>query len=200
MGVFGPMVIHGPATANYDEELEPIMLIDWTHETVDALWHTAQTSGPPPLDTALINGKGTYEGVGERYEMAFQAGNKYRLRFINAAIDTHFKLSLDGHKMTVIAMDFVPVVPFEVDVLDITMGMFTANPPFLKPSSTMTAINLQQAKDMMLSSKQTKQLPTTGSALFPKARAQTIGTQTTSAPLFVTLPPQPTQQQQPGIK
>lgn len=30
-GVFGPMVIHGPATANYDEELEPIVLSDWTH-------------------------------------------------------------------------------------------------------------------------------------------------------------------------
>ncbi|KAH7390703.1 Cupredoxin [Pyrenochaeta sp. MPI-SDFR-AT-0127] len=122
MGVFGPMVIHGPATANYDEDLEPIMLNDWTHETVDALWHSAQTGGPPQLDTALINGKGTFEGVGERYEMSFEAGKKYRLRFINAAIDSHFKLSLDGHTMTVIAMDFVPVVPFEVDVLDITMG------------------------------------------------------------------------------
>ena len=123
MGVFGPMVIQGPTTANFDEELEPIMLNDWTHQTVDELWYSAQTGGPPQLDNALINGKGTFDGAGERYEMSFEAGQKYKLRFINSAIDSYFKLSLDGHNMTVVAMDFVPVEPFEVEVLDITMGM-----------------------------------------------------------------------------
>ncbi|KAF2819688.1 hypothetical protein CC86DRAFT_471787 [Ophiobolus disseminans] len=122
MGVFGPIVIHGPTTADFEEELEPIMINDWSHQTVDALWHSAQASGPPPLQNALINGKGTFKGAGERYGMTFEAGKRYKLRFINSAIDTHFKLSLDGHKMKVVAMDFVPVTPFEVDVLDITMG------------------------------------------------------------------------------
>ncbi|KAF2027242.1 extracellular dihydrogeodin oxidase/laccase [Setomelanomma holmii] len=122
MGVFGPMVIHGPTAANYDEELEPIMFNDWTHTSVDALWPSAQAGGPPQLDNALINGKGTFDGAGSRYEMSIEAGKKYKLRFINSAIDTYFKLSLDGHTMTVVAMDFVPVEPFEVDVLDFTMG------------------------------------------------------------------------------
>ena len=98
------------------------MVTDWSHKTVDALWSYAQTRGPPTLDTALINGKGTFNGTGERFELAFQSGKKHRMRFINSAIDTSFKLSLDDHNMTVIAMDFVPVVPFSIDVLDITMG------------------------------------------------------------------------------
>lgn len=116
------MVINGPATANYDIDLAPFMVTDWSHQTVDALWTHAQTRGPPTLDTALINGKGTFNGTGERYEVLFESGKKHRMRFINSAIDTSFKLSLDGHNMTVIAMDFVPIVPFSIDVLDITMG------------------------------------------------------------------------------
>jgi FtsP/CotA-like multicopper oxidase with cupredoxin domain len=116
-------VIHGPATANYDVDLEPIVITDWSHATVDALYSYAQTRGPPKMDTALINGKGTYNGTGgERYQVMFEAGKKYRMRFVNAAVDSYFKLSLDGHKMTVIAMDFVSVEPFEIDVLDFTMG------------------------------------------------------------------------------
>lgn len=122
-GVFGAIVIHGPATANYDVDLEPIVITDWSHATVDALYTHAQAIGPPQMDTALINGKGTYNGTGgERYEVSFEAGKKYRMRFVNAAVDSYFKLSLDGHKMTIIAMDFVPVEPFEIDVLDFTMG------------------------------------------------------------------------------
>jgi len=98
------------------------MMNDWSHKTVDALYAYAQSQGPPTLDTALINGKGTFNGTGDRYEMSIQSGKKHRVRFINSAIDTHFKLSLDGHNMTVIAMDFVPVIPFSIQVLDIAMG------------------------------------------------------------------------------
>ncbi|KAF2134508.1 multicopper oxidase [Dothidotthia symphoricarpi CBS 119687] len=121
-GVYGPLVIHGPATANYDEELEPIMLSDWSHQTADALANKAAALGPPRLDTGLINGHGTLNGTGSRYQTSMEAGKKYRMRLINGAIDTHFKVSLDNHTMTVIAMDFVPVKPFQIDVLDINMG------------------------------------------------------------------------------
>jgi FtsP/CotA-like multicopper oxidase with cupredoxin domain len=122
MGVFGAIVIHGPTTQNYTEELEPIIINDWSHKTVDELWLASQVSGPPPLQNGLINGKGTYQGAGSRYEIRFEQGKSYKLRFINSAIDTFFKLSLDGHKMIVVAIDFVPIDPYVVDVLDITMG------------------------------------------------------------------------------
>lgn len=123
------MVVHGPATANYDEELDTIMLSDWTHQTADQLYSHAQTVGPPLLDNGLINGKNTYQGGGSRYEATFESGKSYRLRLINTAIDTHFKFAIDGHSFTVIANDFVPIVPFEATYLDITMGM--NSPDFL---------------------------------------------------------------------
>jgi hypothetical protein len=44
------------------------------------------------------------------------------MRFGNAAVDSYFKLSLDRHRTTVIAMDSVPVKPFKIDVLDFTIG------------------------------------------------------------------------------
>lgn len=121
-GVFGAIVIHGPATANYDEELEPIVLSDWTHKTVDYLYTRAQILGPPTLDNGLINGKNTGPNGGSRYETSFKAGKRYRVRIVNTAIDTHYKFAIDGHKFKVIAMDFVPIVPYETTYLDINMG------------------------------------------------------------------------------
>ncbi|KAF2195362.1 multicopper oxidase [Zopfia rhizophila CBS 207.26] len=121
-GVFGPIVIHGPATADYDEELDTVMLVDWSHDTVDSLYSYAQTQGPPTMDTGLINGMNEYNGSGSRYEATFESGKKYLIRLINGAIDTHFKFSIDNHNITVIASDFVPITPFTTDVLDITMG------------------------------------------------------------------------------
>lgn len=46
----------------------------------------------------------------------------YLLRLVNTAIDTHFKFMVDNHTMTVIAADFVPIVPYTTEVLDINMG------------------------------------------------------------------------------
>jgi len=54
-GVFGGILIHGPATANFDEDLGVLFLNDWDHETADALYSVAQSSGPPTLQTGLIN-------------------------------------------------------------------------------------------------------------------------------------------------
>ncbi|KAF2087923.1 multicopper oxidase [Saccharata proteae CBS 121410] len=121
-GIFGPIVIHGPATANYDEEIGPIMLNDWSHETCDALYEHAQSVGPPTLDNGLINGVNTWEDGGSRYETIVSSGSSYLMRIVNAAIDTHFRFTIDNHTMTVIATDLVPIVPYETDILSLTMG------------------------------------------------------------------------------
>ncbi|KAF2495700.1 laccase Lcc4 [Lophium mytilinum] len=121
-GVYGPIVIHGPATGDYDEDFGAVVLSDWSHDTVDALYTYAQVSGPPLMTTGLINGLNAYNGSGTRFEGTFASGTSYLLRVVNGAIDTHFKFSIDSHTMTVIAADFVPIVPYTTDVLDITMG------------------------------------------------------------------------------
>ncbi|RDL37517.1 uncharacterized protein BP5553_04950 [Venustampulla echinocandica] len=121
-GVFGGIIIHGPATANYDNDAGIMFLSDWTHQTADAMSSIEETSGPPSLDNGLINGTNTYHGKGSRFEMTVTKGESYRIRLVNSAIDTHFKFMIDNHTMTVIAMDLVPIVPYTTTVLSVGMG------------------------------------------------------------------------------
>ncbi|KAI8632817.1 multicopper oxidase [Xylariaceae sp. FL1651] len=121
-GVAGGIVINGPATANYDEDLGIIMLSDWDHSTVDQLYTEAETSGPPTLDTGLINGTNVYDDGGSRFNVSFTSGTSYRMRLVNGAVDSHFKFSIDNHTMMVIASDLVPIEPYNATVLNIGMG------------------------------------------------------------------------------
>ncbi|KAK8250367.1 Cupredoxin [Phyllosticta capitalensis] len=125
-GLFGGILINGPATANYDEDVGLIFLNDWDHQTVDELWETAETSGPPTLDTGLLNGTNIYNNsgtiTGERLSLNWTSGTSYRLRFVNAAVDSHYKVMVDNHTMTVIAADLVPIEPYETTVLNMGMG------------------------------------------------------------------------------
>ncbi|KAK8239539.1 Cupredoxin [Phyllosticta capitalensis] len=137
-GIYGPLVVHGPATANYDEDLGFMMLSDWGHRTVDEQHDYANTQGAPVLDTGLINGMNTWtsnttnQTVGKRFETNVVAGKTYRLRLVNTAINTMFKFMIDNHNVTVIANDLVPIKPFEADIVPIHIGqrydiIFTAN-------------------------------------------------------------------------
>ncbi|KAI1100367.1 multicopper oxidase [Jackrogersella minutella] len=121
-GVAGAIVINGPATADYDEDLGTVFLSDWDHLTVDELWDDAQVNGPPTLDNGLINGTNIYNETGSRFETSFTSGTSYRLRLINGAVDTHFKFSIDNHTLQVIATDLVPIQPYTTTVLNIGMG------------------------------------------------------------------------------
>ncbi|KAH7176772.1 Cupredoxin [Dactylonectria macrodidyma] len=127
-GIFGGIVINGPATADYDEDLGHVFLNDWDHQTVDELYTSAETSGPPTLDNGLINGTNVYgdDGdstqTGSRFNVSFTSGTSYRMRLVNAAVDTHWKFSIDNHTMLVIASDLVPIEPYNTTVLDIAMG------------------------------------------------------------------------------
>ncbi|KAK7911901.1 hypothetical protein PG985_014382 [Apiospora marii] len=125
-GVFGGIVINGPATANYDNDLGLMFLNDWSHQTVDELWETAQAGGPPELDNCLINGTNTFNNsgtvTGSHNALSLVEGQSHRLRLVNSALDTFFKFSIDNHTLTVIAMDLVPIEPFTTDVLNIGIG------------------------------------------------------------------------------
>lgn len=131
--VMGPIVIHGPSSdSNYDEE-QVVVLSDWAHVPVMAQYDAAQDVGPTPkngpriLDNGLINGMNVWAPngsiiSGERFTMSVEAGSTYRLRIINTAIQSTFKFSIDGHKMKVIAADFVPLEGYEADVITINEG------------------------------------------------------------------------------
>lgn len=121
-GVFGGIIINGPAAANYDEDLGLVFLNDWDHQTVDELYVSAEEDGPPTLDTGLINGTNVYDDTGYRFNATLVDGTSYRLRLVNAAVDTHWKFSIDNHTLQVIAMDLVPIEPFTTHILSIGMG------------------------------------------------------------------------------
>lgn len=127
-GVAGSIVIDGPATTDYDYDIGPLLLSDWSHRPVDELYSEALTSGPPSMTNGLINGTNTWTNgtisVGKRFSTSVTSGKSYRLRLINGAIDSHFKFSIDNHTLTVIAADFVPIVPYSTNTLDIAMGTY----------------------------------------------------------------------------
>jgi FtsP/CotA-like multicopper oxidase with cupredoxin domain len=51
-----------------------------------------------------------------------RSGDRVRLRFINAASDTAYRVAIGGHRMTVTHADGLPVVPVQVDAFLIGMG------------------------------------------------------------------------------
>jgi FtsP/CotA-like multicopper oxidase with cupredoxin domain len=55
-GVLGPLIIDGPATENYDEDLGALPLTDWYYPPAFTLNEVAQHSGPPTPDNILVNG------------------------------------------------------------------------------------------------------------------------------------------------
>jgi hypothetical protein len=123
-GVAGPIVIQGPATANYDLESGPLAITDWYYGTVNTLAaRIAHVNGAPPTaDTALINGKMVSNRGGEYERTTLQQNKKHRVRLINMSVDNHFMVSLDNHQMEVIASDFVPIVPYNTTHIFLGIG------------------------------------------------------------------------------
>ncbi|KAJ5261097.1 extracellular dihydrogeodin oxidase/laccase [Penicillium angulare] len=121
-GVFGGIIINGPATANYDIDLGHVFLNDRYHQTADQLVLQAATGGPPTAPNGLISGTNVWGKKGSRFETTFKAGTRYRMRVLNAAADQHFRFMIDNHTLEVIANDFVAIHPFNTTQLSIGMG------------------------------------------------------------------------------
>ena len=113
------------------------MLNDWFHSVYFPL--VQMTMAPNAdgdavffsADNILINGKNNFnctrtnltchEGAGLA-KFQFQSGKKHRLRLINSGAEAIIQFSIDNHKLTVIANDFVPVQPYTVDVVSLVVG------------------------------------------------------------------------------
>ena len=124
-GVLGPIVIHGPNTANWDIDLGPLLLTDYYHESVFELATRplVKVLGLPPIAVnGLINGKNVHHNGGQRHELTFTPGKKHLIRLVNTGSEVIFRFAIDNHKMTVVAMDFVPIQPFEAKTLLIAIG------------------------------------------------------------------------------
>lgn len=58
----------------------------------------------------------------------FTTGKKHRLRLINAGAEGIQRFTIDGHSMTVMANDFVPVKPYTTKVVTLGVGLIVAHP------------------------------------------------------------------------
>lgn len=137
-GAFGPLVIYGPHdNAEYDEDLGPVLIHDWFHKDWFSLVEQVMAPEteklpPPPSNNVLINGKMNYpcsNATGYKCtpnagvsKFNFESGKTYRLRVINSGAEAMMKFSIDGHEMSVIENDFVPIVPYTTDVLTLAVG------------------------------------------------------------------------------
>ena len=135
-GIAGPIVIHGPTSANYDIDLGPLLITDWYHEDAFELefeelaGHAVQAP-----DSKLMNG--VYSGFkcisgdsrcdpqgASTYQVTFEKGKKYKWGVVNTSSGTHYTFWIDGHNFTVVQVDFVPIKPYETNVLNVAIGRF----------------------------------------------------------------------------
>ncbi|KAM7184307.1 multicopper oxidase [Naviculisporaceae sp. PSN 640] len=141
-GLVGPITIHGPHSANYDVAPDiPILLTDWAHNSAfNALVN--HNRGPGIIDGMvypgiLLNGQGdtsaiyntTVPGVDPSRARPYVLNvtttkdKKHLLRIINTSFETTFVFSVDGHLMTPVEVDFVPIHPYKEKSNNITVGI-----------------------------------------------------------------------------
>ena len=123
-GVKGPVIIHGPASMNYDIDLGTVMLDEIYALTANQEDYFAHIQGPPTASNVLYNGKNIKPDLsaGERQTFTFTPGKKHLIRLINSAVDSMFAVQIDNHNMTVISNDFVAINPYNTSSLSIGIG------------------------------------------------------------------------------
>lgn len=165
-GLLGPMIIHGPSNYDYDIDLGPIILSDYYHkdyfEIVEEIESTNQSLWRTYSDNNLINGKMYFncstvnDGTpctnnAPLSKFTFQEGKSHRLRLINAGAAGQQFFSIDGHEMTVIANDYVPIKPYTTNTVFLGIGQRTdvviqangsANSAYWMRSNISTICNL----------------------------------------------------------
>ena len=140
------MIIYGPTQVEYDIDLGPILLTDWFHRDYYEMVQRIMAPHPsgifliPQLtaDVILINGKMNYNcslsnqqtnqpcaTAAGLSKFKFISRKKHRLRLINSGATAEQKFSIDGHNMTIIANDFVPITPYVTDLITLAAGQRT---------------------------------------------------------------------------
>ncbi|MEM7137717.1 MAG: multicopper oxidase family protein [Myxococcota bacterium] len=136
-GQYGALLVEDPEVDDlvpYDQE-SVLIINDWFHRTADeillALLNPPKSGnkenpggGDVEWVSALINGKGRYEGGPnvplETVEV--EPGSVTRFRIINASSTYELYFSIDNHDFTVFAADGTPVKPLSGDSLRVPIG------------------------------------------------------------------------------
>jgi len=119
------------------------MVMEWYHDSYEHIVTEVETGGVtspatafrPHADSNLVQGKGFFPcanvtngaacGNAGLATFEFTPGKTHRLRFINTGSIAFETISIDNHTMTVIANDFVPVVPYSTNFITLGVGQRT---------------------------------------------------------------------------
>ena len=129
-GLAGPMIIHGPSSANWDIDIGPILIQDYVHDSAFIVYQQEVTPNSfARADSIVVNGTGhdPVTGTGSYFETVFTPKKKHLLRLVNGSAGTHYIVSFDNHTMTVVQNDLVPIEPYTTTSLSIGIG----KPPIL---------------------------------------------------------------------
>ena len=135
-GASGPLVIYGPWNSGYDIDVGPVMLAEWYRNEyftyVEGLMRPLSQGGPihPKANSNLINGKMKFPCEktslpcvdAEYSKFNFTTGKNHRLRLMNTGASAVQKFSIDGHTMQVIALDYMPVKPYNTSMVALGVG------------------------------------------------------------------------------
>lgn len=113
-------------------------MTDWYHKSYnDIVKAMLAPNGSPRVvsDNNLINGKMNFvcstKAAGDNTpcvdnagisKFRFKKGKTHRLRLINSGAEGVQRFTIDGHNLTVIANDFVPVKPYTTNIVTLGVG------------------------------------------------------------------------------
>ncbi|KAM7186154.1 Multicopper oxidase domain containing protein [Rhypophila sp. PSN 637] len=143
-GLVGPITIHGPHSSSYDVAPDiPILITDWGHNSAfNALVSKTKFLHPG----ILLNGQGNISAIygdpipnvdsskAHPYvlNITTSKGQRHLLRIINTSFGSTFVFAVDGHTMTVVEADFVPIHPYTGN--NITVGIGQRYEVILEPN------------------------------------------------------------------
>lgn len=124
-GLQGPITIHGPSSASFDEPKLPLLMTDWGHNSAFEAIYNRNLQKP----SILLNGRGNVtnfygnkntSAIPPIYQLHFEKtdislpgrAKRYLLRLINTSFDSTFIFSIDNHWLKIIGADFVPIEPY----------------------------------------------------------------------------------------
>jgi FtsP/CotA-like multicopper oxidase with cupredoxin domain len=124
-GIVGTILINGPASLPYEEDLGVFPITDWYYGAADEIQHSLipPPGAAPPSDNVLFNGSHVNaDGGGSYARVKLKPGKRHRLRIINTSVDNTFTISMVNHQFTVIESDFVPVNAYTAQSLFLAVG------------------------------------------------------------------------------
>jgi len=141
-GLYGALVASERSAAQPTRDI-PLLLDDWTDGLAGTPEQVLQRLGGQQVNHHHPSGSMTPGGngvAGDAGDVAYpaylvngrspdaapvypvQPGERVRLRLVNSAADTAFRVAVGGARMKVVASDAYPVEPVTVDALSIAMG------------------------------------------------------------------------------